>query len=564
MNINRILNIDICSRQFLMLTPREQIDLLISQSNPMKVVKSLPSQYIAFTIKEVGIQDCLEFLELVSTSQLKEILDFDIWDKDCVNSKKLLYWLNGLISISIKLAIKHFHNLDIELIALLFKIHSVVYNLFDENNSFKSSDIFFITPDQKYGILFHGSRDHESLLLFLKYYVEKYYNQDINFMSYLLESIRWETLSSLLESSYQLKITRFLDFGIIGTTDSLKLFSYVDPSRMLLKFDFKHINKPIYRKSKNIMYTSVFSKSLIKYKIIINAIMMLTFREQKKLIYDIYSTINIIQLELYGTIMDNKTIKQSSHFVLCMIEIALSYLSCSTAESVIYLLKYNAKKIFNIGYSVCLQPKRYWCYLKRIYPIIFNRDAVKCLDFPLDNVISGLNANRPMFFEGLTDTKKSNFDIFEKFSEVICTTNALLESVFRIYLISIGLKEDFCNSKNTCSQIFSTYICWYLIGKKPQKEPLDQSSFLQLFNRLISKNSLKFFSSEDRLMANKLGFYLAYSVFYSSKILNLKEGIDKTKKYINLILDNIEEEFNEMQKSGLSINFINSILINSI
>jgi hypothetical protein len=103
-----------------------------------------------------------------------------------------------------------------------------------------------------------------------------------------------------------------------------------------------------------------------------------------------------------------------------------------------------------------------------------------------------------------------------------------------------------------------------LIGKKPQKEPLDQSSFLQLFNRLISKNSLKFFSSEDRLMANKLGFYLAYSVFYSSKILNLKEGIDKTKKYINLILDNIEEEFNEMQKSGLSINFINSILINSI
>ena len=223
---------------------------------------------------------------------------------------------------------------------------------------------------------------------------------------------------------------------------------------------------------------------------------------------------------------------------------------------------YKGKKLFKAGYSICLQPRKYWFLLQRNNCEIFNKNAINYLDFPLCDVVLGAISNKPVFFEGLFDYRKNNFDIFENLDEVIFTTQAVTEAAFRLYFIGKAFKQKFNNIKGSCAQTFATYLCWHLLNKSSSCNPFNQENLNNLFKRLVASDDGLVFSIEDKFKAELLGIDLVNSVFPIPGVNNLDQAIKKIKNYTQIVLQSIETEFSKITNTSIDIRFVNSILTN--
>jgi len=206
---------------------RKKIDALLDAPDPRALVRSLPAEDLYFTLKEVGLDDAGELVELASPAQFRAFVDLDIWRQGELQPRALLPWLGA--AMEGKDFLRKLRALDLEVVELL--LHETV-QLWDreEEPDREPQGAPWTSPEGRYVLDFLA--EGESLQI-LKRTVESYYQENPLEAVRFLEAVRWELPSELAETARRFRAGRLADLGFPELEQALALYAYVDPDAAL-------------------------------------------------------------------------------------------------------------------------------------------------------------------------------------------------------------------------------------------------------------------------------------------------------------------------------------------
>ncbi|MCU0573410.1 MAG: DUF6178 family protein [Syntrophobacteraceae bacterium] len=116
------------SRRLMAMPARRRLELLLGRTDAGMIVSGMADQDFFLTVKEVGPEDALPLLALGTMEQLSHLFDIEWWKKDAVRPAAALEWLELLGRAGEGRLLYWLHQVDFELLTLLFKkwIHVVM------------------------------------------------------------------------------------------------------------------------------------------------------------------------------------------------------------------------------------------------------------------------------------------------------------------------------------------------------------------------------------------------------------------------------------------------------
>ena len=206
---------------------RKKIDAILDAADPRALVRSLPAEDLYFTIKEVGLDDAGELVELASPAQFRSFVDLDCWRRDGLVARAVLPWLRA--AQEGEDFAKKLHALDIEVVELLLRETVEVWDR-EEDPDHEPKGFPWTSPEGRYALDFQAQGED---LQALTRTVNTYYAEDPFQAVRFLEAVRWELPSELEEHALRFRTGRLADLGFPELERALALYAYVDPDAAL-------------------------------------------------------------------------------------------------------------------------------------------------------------------------------------------------------------------------------------------------------------------------------------------------------------------------------------------
>jgi hypothetical protein len=347
--------------------PKKQMDAILECRDTLRVVRSLPAQDLFALVQQTGISDSLELLCLLHPKQVQRFLDMDAWRRDRLDPASLGKWLSALFSASPPTAVRQMRDLDIELLSLMFKLHTKVYDLIKEEEAPDDElELHSVTPDQRFLICYLIRDDNEALVYALKATVEGFYQRDMAFVLKLLEGIRWELPSALEEEAYRWRNSRLEDLGFSSDEEVYALFSYIDPDKALSNSIRPRPSAPSTHNedagrasSKTLSESFLLPHDFSGNQIFQQALMTLPENHQMRVSHELLMLTNRVHGGLGGDLGDIESLTSSAKVAVDTVSLALAYLSQGN-ETKLHepLIQANLPRLFQIGFSLPLRVSR--------------------------------------------------------------------------------------------------------------------------------------------------------------------------------------------------------------
>ena len=207
------------------LPPHLQRELLVLCEDAVAVTQSLPSEEIYNLIKELGNEESILILSMVSEEQLQFIFDLEWWQGDKFQPEQAMGWLELLDKCEGPQTLEWFFNEDFDQKVVLLQSLIKVFKQDEMTDSYEGVEgLEHFSPDGVYDVFFKGKESAvlRKLLLLL---VEK----DINFLHTLLEGVIWYPLTITVEKAYQWRLTRTAERGIPDFEEAMDVYSSLNP-----------------------------------------------------------------------------------------------------------------------------------------------------------------------------------------------------------------------------------------------------------------------------------------------------------------------------------------------
>lgn len=202
---------------------RKKYDLLIEANDAEQIVRRLPAQEVFFLVKEIGMEDATDLLQMASTAQVTTFLDLDCWDRDAFDAAKGLAWLTLLLETDGDNILATLREMDFGLLCLWLRpFLSVSSPIGDEDEEELKERL---ATDRLYDIDYRDS-DVAKLLEGLFNLLKK---EDRDFYLRIMEGLCWELDSELEEGVYRFRTSRLADRGFPDPIEALSVFSFLDP-----------------------------------------------------------------------------------------------------------------------------------------------------------------------------------------------------------------------------------------------------------------------------------------------------------------------------------------------
>jgi hypothetical protein len=218
-------------RCILGLDPFLQQQILVLSEKALEVTQSLPVEEVYNLIKEVGKEDSLLIISMVSPDQLQYIFDMEWWQGDKFQPKKALDWVVLLDQCQDPEIMEWFLSEDFDQKVVLFQAFFKVYKKDEMTDTYEGVEgLEHFTPDGVYDIFFkvENSKEIRKLLLLL-------HEKDQNLLYNLLESVIWYPVSITLERAYQWRVNRTGERGIPEFQEAVGIYSPLDAKTLKLK-----------------------------------------------------------------------------------------------------------------------------------------------------------------------------------------------------------------------------------------------------------------------------------------------------------------------------------------
>jgi len=556
--------------------PKKQMDAILECKDTLRVVRSLPAQDLFALVQQTGISDSLELLALLHPKQVQRFLDMDAWRRDRLDPAALGKWLSALFAANQPTAVRQMRDLDIELLSLMFKLHTKVYDLVKEEQAPEEElKLHSVTPDQHFLICYLIRDDNEALVHALKATIEGFYQRDLAFVLRLIEAIRWELPSALEEEAYRWRTSRLADLGFASDEEIYALFSYVDPDKALAtsikprgetdtkEEDLGRTSSKVL--SESFLLPSDFSGNHIFQK----AITALSENDQVRVSHELLMLTNRVHGGLGGDLGDIDSLTASAKVAVDTVSIALTYLSKGNETQLhVPLLLANLPRLFQIGFSLPLRVSR---TLKKKIQVTENGLAGRGLlrlDPPLRETIAGMLQKRPQLYVGLLDARATAFRFFESLQEIAQVTAAVNEATFRAFLMGPkGLKfDDACLEKHGeddisiqpgHSALLSNYLGRILLDQDSKEHyPFSLDDLNALKERMLLKEEKRAFSTQDKEKAEQA---LLEAIAHMPEAFNSPENQNRVVNYCRIALGALEDELSRINSTSIDLRYIQNI-----
>jgi hypothetical protein len=209
-------------------TGQRRLNLILDAPNPGALVRALPADELYFTIREVGLADSVELVQLASAEQFRTFIDLDAWRHGAFEPRRALPWLRAARAgalqdpkLAARLARK-MRALDAELVDLLLRDAIRVHDLRANDDPDVEADRTMRTPDNAYLV--------EFLVEGTEYVAIRGLLDDIEAaepfkLSRLLAAITWELPAELEETALRWRQGRLADLGYPSLEEALSWYA---------------------------------------------------------------------------------------------------------------------------------------------------------------------------------------------------------------------------------------------------------------------------------------------------------------------------------------------------
>ena|SRR5579871_1687757 len=420
------------------LPAKKRLDLIINHASPLKLVRGMAAPDLLLTIRELGAESSLELVEMMHPGQVQELLDLEIWSRDRLNIKNAGFYFSLLFEANRDTAIAQIHGLDIELIGLMFKTTTLIYDTTLGEEPDELPDLYSITPDRRFIVCFLAKDGYEGLARSLYTFLEELYGRDIAYALRLLESVRFELASGLEEESLRFRRNRLLDLGILPEDERLEYFSPLTP------YDMKRVFLATDEKvpwQKAPVPVKTFCKDIdVRHPYLKAALLGASFERQEAFWSEVSHAFINMYATLSGDFGDREHLGQVGDYVKFLLELGLFH-RCQgqLAAAASSLEQSSGKYLIRFGRTMLVTMRKRLTEKAKDPSYVFGHNFCHA-DSPLREVALALSVGEPRFYEELLDVKKLTVRYFSTLTDFNATALAINELIFRGGLVGkIGL-----------------------------------------------------------------------------------------------------------------------------
>ena len=398
------------TRQELILASRQSLDL----------VRSLSSETLFYTLKEIGVTDAIELLSLASPEQMRDLMDLDCWRKDRLDDTRLIMWLMFLDEAGGGKLAEWALQADVELLVWLVKRHFEVIRKADIEEDLDFNQSRYFTFDDQYLLRFIG--EQEPILHLL---LERLRVLDYRFYTDILEHSLFELEMPLEEESLRWRTARLADRGYPDFEEAQEIFRTV-PSHTVRPEQYRRAglralrfadNESVIPPNHTLLLVSepdsFFSRALS------GAVSDVLEQVSVELAY---LTNHVVMAEACDT-GDLSEVRRCAELVHDVLNIGLEYAAHGEAAEASRLVQETElHPFFQIGWSLVIglyhQSKHLDTVLQKGEQKGESADWQSYVDTPFRETYTGVRRRMPVFFQGLETPGEVLYRRFRNFDDV--------------------------------------------------------------------------------------------------------------------------------------------------
>ena len=207
---------------------KRRLDVILDAPDPGALVRALPAEELYFLVRDLGLSDAAELVQLASPEQFRAFLDLDAWRGSAPDPARVLPWLRAARSGALRsdaAALRwkeQLGALDPELLSLVLLDALRIHDLQQDPDPELEGDRFLRTPEGRYLVEFRAEgADYAAARALL----DDLYAEDPLGAARLLESVRWEVRSELEESALRWRSGRLADLGYPDLGEALSWYA---------------------------------------------------------------------------------------------------------------------------------------------------------------------------------------------------------------------------------------------------------------------------------------------------------------------------------------------------
>ena len=210
---------------------KDQMDLLILSSQAEQVARLLPEEDIYFLVKEIGEEDALPVLAILSEKQLQYLFDMEWWRGDKFVPQKAMDWLLWIEKASDQQLLHWVMTEDFDQKVMVLQSLIKVFKKDEMTDQYEGVEgLEHFTLDGVYDIFLKVAEAAPLLKnLFKLLYVE-----DQKVFYALMEAVIWYEVTPTVETAYRWQRSRVEEKGIVPYEEAIEVYSRLDADSLKL------------------------------------------------------------------------------------------------------------------------------------------------------------------------------------------------------------------------------------------------------------------------------------------------------------------------------------------
>jgi hypothetical protein len=543
------------------LSAKARLDRILSRKDTMRVVRQMPPLDLYATIRDVGVEDALEVLELMSPAQVQGFLDLDGWRKDRVDSVAMASWVRAFFAANVERAVGQLRGLDIELLTLLIKIHCRVYDLTLEEQPTEEVERHTITPDGRFLIVFGGVGSDDDTLATIQQFLERLMARDMLFVLRLCESLRWELPSSLEEEALRWRAARLADLGFLPADEAASIFAWLDPDRAASMA--APPSRPLPPSADDVVSTDLTTSPLLPWdllgdgsSVLSKAMAGLDDDRRGSVHHELMLVANRVHSADAADLGDSDALKETVRHVAAAAGTGLAWIAQGDESKLAATLRTtNVQHLFRVGHSLALKLRGELKARIELPRSGLSGRGLLRLDAPLREVVAGFLRVRPVLFGGLVHPERVDYRPVAGLGELAAAAAALTEAAFRAALLEgLGATDRVFSDVDDAklpshAAILGAFCAQVLLGRAPTIAPLSTSDLDAVRSRITGDVQVVFSALDGRarLLGPLPGAADADAV------------VTRARTYARQVLDAMRDELSRLRGPHVDGRFIQSL-----
>lgn len=468
----------------------EQVDaktrqrLIVSSRNSLTLTRSLSSEKLFYTLKEIGLADAVDLLALASPEQLRDMIDLDCWRKDTVDDRRIASWLMLLDEAgSGKLAEWALH-VDVELLVLLVKRHFEVVRKIEieEDPDFNQSRYF--TFDDQYLLRFIG--EEEPILSLV---LERMRVLDYDAYKQILEWSLLELDSSLEEDALRWRNARLADRGYPPYDEAQNVFRFVAPESIVLeRYRRAAAAKVRYAEDEAVTPADHALMLLdVRDSLFVRALAGVSSEPVESLRHELAMLMNEVVVAEACDPGELAEVRKCAEEVHDYVNIGLAYVAHEDEAQAVRLLEDTLlRPIFQVGVSVTLRLQEHAREMDAILRQRVGETWEELLDSPFREACAYARRRPPLFFRGLEIPGEIFFRRFRTREEVARVETVLDHTPLWFAVLQRWrlLPEQLTGGQASLATLWNTALVHWAVNGQVSRAPLTQAKFIAFQKKL--------------------------------------------------------------------------------